>query len=237
MISRQFTHKLKTLHSFQRSLTSIPNPQTNPKFVDSRFAPPNFETESAVVYHSIISSDEAASLIMDIEPRMKRRRYEKGHWDAVIKGYKEIEFGGFDLLNGSLDAMSRIKKILAKEYGVMNWLPCHVIDLKEDGELTAHVDSVRFSGGIVAGLSLMSPSVMRLRPDATPLDDKSSDVDNGHVDLYLPPLSLYVLSGVSRYEYTHELLPTNSIFQESMSREFNVTRGRRISIIFRDAKE
>ena len=47
---------------------------------------------------------------------------------------------------------------------VTSWLPCHAIDLSKDGRLDAHVDSVKFSGGIVAGISLLSDSIMRLRP-------------------------------------------------------------------------
>ena len=54
------------------------------------------------------------------------------------------------------------------------------------------------------------------------------------------PLSLYVLSGMSRYSYTHELLPSGSAFDllEAKDgvppRRVDVVRGRRLSIIFRD---
>jgi alkylated DNA repair protein alkB family protein 7 len=51
------------------------------------------------------------------------------------------------------------------------------------------------------------------------------------VDLFLPPLSLYVLSGPSRYSYTHELLPTGDTFGGVA-----VERDHRLSVIFRDAK-
>ena len=187
----------------------------------------------------------------------------------------------------------------------IQWLPCHAIDLKQkSSEITAHVDSIRFSGEIVAGLSLGSASIMRLQQpilSATnnidvdvdvdvDVDNSDDDDDNndqkednsgdGHVDLYLPPLSLYVLSGVGRYELTHEILPSGMEFtfqsfpkQSSPRERFNgnnsndceddilnksnddddddddddidamtnrktiiVDRDRRISIIFRDAK-
>lgn len=114
----------------------------------------------------------------------------------------------------------------------MTWLPCHAIDLKKDGELKAHVDSVRFSGGMVAGVSLLSSSIMRLRPGA----DVGRDPEEGLVDLHLPPLSLYVLSGVSRYQYAHELLPTGSVFESSDGSSIEVERDQRLSVIFRDAK-
>jgi alkylated DNA repair protein alkB family protein 7 len=141
------------------------------------------------------------------------------------------------------EVIGRIRRHLEKTYFDNNetttkkvqWLPCHAIDLRKDGILSPHVDSVRFSGDIVAGLSLQSASIMRLKPV---VDTPSSTVavDGCHVDLYLPPLSLYVLTGVSRYNYTHELLSSGEIFHLQQSNEcIQVDRQDRISIIFRDA--
>jgi alkylated DNA repair protein alkB homolog 7 len=122
-----------------------------------------------------------------------------------------------------------------------SWLPCHVIDLHKEGVLHAHVDSVKFSGDIVAGLSLLSPSIMRLVPD----DD--GDVHDGlvdkcegvhWVDMYLPPRSLYVLADAGRYHYSHRLLPSGSVFYDTYSggEPITVEREHRISVIFRDSK-
>ena len=122
------------------------------------------------------------------------------------------------------------------------WLPCHAIDLHKDGELNAHVDSVRFSGEIVSGLSLLSPSIMRLLPDdgsgADSAVERKNDTSRGWVDLYLPPRSLYVLSSLSRYQYSHQLLPTGSVFREDDDDgpPITVHRDHRLSVIFRDAK-
>ena len=130
----------------------------------------------------------------------------------------------------------------------IQWLPCHAIDLAQDGDLDAHVDSVKFSGGIVCGISLLSDSIMRLRPSGEskrgnqpgqPHQKPISLDANDYVDLYLPKKSLYVLSGLSRYEYTHELLPNRSEFTLVQDGEcdvdvISVERGRRLSIIFRD---
>jgi alkylated DNA repair protein alkB family protein 7 len=103
------------------------------------------------------------------------------------------------------------------------WLPCHAIDLHEEGRLNPHVDSVRFSGNIVSGLSLLSDSIMRLKPQNAGAGSSSSQ---HFIDLILPERSLYVLSGTSRYHFTHELLPSSSLSP----------RARRFSIIFRDSK-
>lgn len=170
------------------------------------------------------------------------RRYEKGHWDAVITDYKEVEL----LDQESLDVESQavIERVRAQlidanyvSRDYVSWLPCHAIDLKRDGELKAHVDSIKFSGDVVAGVSLLSPSIMRLKPDQEGQENEAPENIDGWVDLYLPPLSLYVLSGISRYRYSHELLPSGSVFEYPDGSTVTVERDRRLSVIFRDAKQ
>eukprot|EP00978_Attheya_sp_CCMP212_P004497 scaffold9790_cov40-Attheya_sp.AAC.1 len=255
-------------HSYSYSTWTV-EPRLD--WVDARFAPSNFVKESAIVYPSVLSDEEASSLQQDISIRMKRRRYEKGHWDAVITGYKEVELPDPDatkqrsnlpssrfgpLSNDSETVLRRVRTLLESNDSIWmpsssstnskcetknrTWLPCHAIDLNETGELTAHVDSIKFSGCLVSGLSLLSPSILRLKPAAANEDNEENENDSshvikeGHVDLYLPPKSLYVLSGVSRYQYTHELLPTHSTFGPQ---SISVPRGLRYSVIFRDAKD
>ena len=156
-----------------------------------------------------------------------RRRYEKGHWDAVIADFKEVELTDeTNLLPLSQLAIQNCKQQLLAQHLESTksvFLPCHAIDLNKEGELKAHVDSIRFSGGMVAGLSLLSTSIMRLSHG------------DYFVDLLLPPHSLYVLTGPSRYEYTHELLPSLSYFQKNDGSLLQIERERRVSIIFRDA--
>jgi len=165
-----------------------------------------------------------------------RRRYEKGHWDAVIVNYKEVELADETIDDGKVpEIFERTRTFLESnhlEYQPVKWLPCHGIDLKKEGELKAHVDSVKFSGDLVAGISLKSPAIMRLAPH---VDGVEGPMD-GHVDLYLPPLSLYVLTGVARYRYSHELLKTAATFQGPDGSIFSVDRDHRLSVIFRDAK-
>jgi alkylated DNA repair protein alkB family protein 7 len=155
----------------------------------------------------------------------------------VITDYKEIELAPEEELQElSRSSIQRTRDFLMETYldpETSTWLPCHAIDLKQDGELLAHVDSVRFSGGMVAGVSLLSSSIMRLRPGA----DAGRDPNEGFVDLFLPPLSLYVLTGVGRYEYAHELLSTASSFEHPDGGETAVDREHRLSVIFRDAKQ
>ena len=121
--------------------------------------------------------------------------------------------------------------------------PIHVIDLHPEGYIAPHVDSVRHGGKSVCGLSLLSSSVMRLNhsiPEEYSLLDEKERYDkevkynntkgNHKIDLYLPPNSLYILSGPTRFEYTHEILRDKQSFFGGRE----VPRDRRISLIFRD---
>ena len=309
-------NRLKVLPSIHVSPTSS---HSSPRAdnVNASEAPSDFHLHSALVYPNFLTKEEGDALEIDVLKRMRRKRFESGHWDAVITEYKEVELtipSDANYIHNtrnplsplSCDAISRVRDHLTQTHFIgsimkdverdenpyptrttapVEWLNCHAIHLKKDGELTAHVDSVKFSGGIVAGLSLKSTAIMRLQPAQTSeisntlgesdesdeSDESSSSVSQeiyhhrindqkatnnkgtntsprsekllgkGQVDLLLPPLSLYVLSGVSRYNYTHELLPSASQFEsnfcsdESKIIREEVNRDDRISIIFRDA--
>jgi alkylated DNA repair protein alkB family protein 7 len=122
------------------------------------------------------------------------------------------------------------------------WLPVHVLDLAADGYITPHVDSVKFSGDLVCGVSLLSGAVMTLAPEAPP--DLAAAPD-ARARLYLPRRSLYVLSGHARYRFTHSVdggearrdrapEPEDAHVREVFGEGY--VRERRISLIFRDAK-
>lgn len=249
--------------------------------VNLHHAPNSFDASSAVVYPNFITEEEGKSFIKEISKRMKRRKFEEGHWDSVIVGYREVELTIQDDLIRSpnsdvliqiseaentqpfINAIRKTRRHLEDNHfgnnpiGSIKWIPCHAIDLSKDGRLDAHVDSVKFSGDIVAGISLLSDSIMRLKPctDEWKREQNEDSAcrlsdEEGYVDLYLPTLSLYVLSGMSRFIYTHELLASGATFEFSGSEDsnlenyskdddrerfkINVDRDRRLSIIFRD---
>ena len=166
---------------------------------------------------------------------MYRKRYLRGHWDAVIQKYREFTFTDVDpaLNNFVFDPIrALIHQNHLNQNSSVRWLPPHVIDLHEDGGISAHVDSTRFSGSVVCGLSLLSTCIMRLRPANE--DGTSNDDHTKFVDLLLEPGSLYVLQGDGRYKYSHELRPSNATFVRPCRDPQMVPRARRFSIIFRD---
>ncbi|KAM4888922.1 alpha-ketoglutarate-dependent dioxygenase alkB homolog 7, mitochondrial isoform 2-T2 [Thomomys bottae] len=100
----------------------------------------------------------------------------------------------------------------------------HVLDLEPQGYIKPHVDSVKFCGTTIAGLSLLSSSVMRLVHTQEP---------GQWLELLLEPGSLYILRGAARYDFSHEILRD----EESFFGERHIPRGRRISVICRSLPE
>ncbi|KAJ2491162.1 hypothetical protein IWW37_002513 [Coemansia sp. RSA 2050] len=104
------------------------------------------------------------------------------------------------------------------------WLPPHILDLHEDGEILPHVDNPDYSGFTVGGLSLLGSAVSTFKH----VDDPSISVD-----VLLAPKSLYFMTNRIRYQFTHEITvdPEQRQWQGKL-----VQRARRISLMFRDAK-
>ena len=96
----------------------------------------------------------------------------------------------------------------------------HILDLAANGAIKPLVDAVRFCGPIISGLSLASDCVMRFAKTSNPKE---------FVDLLLPRRSLYVMSGFTRYECTHEIFgPEESFFKGN-----SIKRERRVSLVCR----
>ena len=160
--------------------------------------------------------------------KLKRQRLSKTHWDSVIIGYKEKEIDDFDSPSEVSDIVEGVRSLLLSNHLQVHndFLPIHIIEYLpgDKSKLKPHVDSVKFSGGIVAGLSLGAERVMRL--------STASDEEGGNekkiVDVVLPVGSLYVLEKEARYDMAHEMLPFEG--------EDGEEGEGRIAYIFRDRK-
>ena len=126
-----------------------------------------------------------------------------------------------------------------------------------------HIDSIKFSGDLISGLSLSSTRTMNLVRDLQ--QDNLSFIrdecerkviqealeENEHqqqtsknpiisrkqeerfpkeIQLVLPPRSVYIMKGLSRYHYSHAVLGKSSHPPDPNVVEFK----RRISLIFRN---
>ncbi|XP_049645424.1 alpha-ketoglutarate-dependent dioxygenase alkB homolog 7, mitochondrial [Suncus etruscus] len=173
--------------------------------------------DEAVVRPGFLSAAEEETLSRELEPELRRRRYEYDHWDAAIHGFRETEKARWTEASRTI-----LQRVQAAAFGPGQALlsSVHVLDLEPRGYIKPHVDSVKFCGTTIAGLSLLSPSVMRLVHTQDPGE---------WLELLLEPGSLYILRGSARYDFSHEILRD----EESYFGERRVPRGRRISVICR----
>jgi len=115
--------------------------------------------------------------------------------------------------------LDRLKKVaFAPDSPILDC--AHVLDLSEKGHIKPHLDSIKYCGNTIAGISLLSASVMRL------VSIKQPEV---FITAYLPRRSLYVMKDTARYDFNHEILD-NSV---SVFRKEKVPKTRRVSIICR----
>ncbi|KAM6913458.1 alpha-ketoglutarate-dependent dioxygenase alkB homolog 7, mitochondrial [Lycodopsis pacificus] len=165
-----------------------------------------------------ITEEEEGSFLRELEPGLKKKRYEFDHWDDAIHGYRETERARWGA--ACEEVMNRVRSVAFPEGGPLLG-PVHVLDLDKTGYIKPHIDSVKFCGSTIAGLSLLSDSIMRLvKEDAT----------DEWVDVLLPRLSLYILRDQARYNFTHQILRD----EESVFNGQKVPRLRRISVICRN---
>lgn len=95
------------------------------------------------------------------------------------------------------------------------------------------MDSVKFSGGIVSSLSLLSARVLRLTPDTTQSLD-TSVATHDLVEVVLQPRALYILTNAFRYYYNHEILGEAQVVKLIPKEKCPSKIDRRLSVMFRD---
>ncbi|XP_068130303.1 alpha-ketoglutarate-dependent dioxygenase alkB homolog 7, mitochondrial [Hyperolius riggenbachi] len=165
-----------------------------------------------------VTEEEEAELCRELEPVLRKKRYEAGHWDDAIHGFRELE--RLQWSPGCTAVLQRVReKAFSPEEAQLSLV--HVLDLQKEGYIKPHVDSVKFCGSTIAGLCLLSSSIMRLACVQNPEE---------RADLLLPRRCLYIISGAARYDFTHEILRD----EESFFNGEHVARGRRISVICRN---
>jgi hypothetical protein len=109
----------------------------------------------------------------------------------------------------------------------------HVLDLAATGVIAHHVDSWKFSGGLVGGLCLLSDAVMSLAPDPEhwPRGAALPPPEQREARLLLPRRCLYALTREARYCWGHAVLPG----RQAAGGGVEVVKGRRVSVLVRDA--
>ncbi|XP_060748299.1 alpha-ketoglutarate-dependent dioxygenase alkB homolog 7, mitochondrial isoform X2 [Tachysurus vachellii] len=170
------------------------------------------------VLQNFISEEEEADFLQELDPGLKRKRYEFDHWDDAIHGFRETERLQW---GGTCGRVVERLQVAAFPEGSPLLGPVHVLDLDKAGFIKPHVDSVKFCGSTIAGLCLLSDSVMRL---------VSVENSADWVCLLLQRHSLYILRNEARFKFTHEILKD----EESFFSGRRIPRQRRISVICRN---
>ncbi|KAL0818647.1 hypothetical protein ABMA28_009070 [Loxostege sticticalis] len=176
-------------------------------------------TRDMQVLPDFVTEEEEASLLAELEPVLKRMRYEFDHWDNAIQGFRETERSNWNEANSKV--LARVRDVAFASPAVGEPLPhTHVLDLAAAGFIKPHVDAVRFCGGVIAGLCLASGAVMRLRHE-----------QHQHLalDALIDRRCLYIMRGTARYDFNHAVLGG----EESAWRGQKLPRRRRIAVITR----
>lgn len=190
------------------------------------------------LFERFLSVDEEQSLMAEVEQVIQRMRYEYDHWDDAIHGYRETERKNWYPQNRLV--LDRVGKF-AFDSEVMPYV--HILDLARDGIIKPHVDSSRYCGNIIAGLSLLTDCIMRLRrvdekkyyqgKNANEIQVKANDEATNefgyYVDVLLQQRSLYIMRDSARYKFTHEVLAPGAEFKGAA-----IEKDRRVSIICRN---
>uniref|UniRef100_A0A8C4Q2I5 AlkB homolog 7 n=1 Tax=Eptatretus burgeri TaxID=7764 RepID=A0A8C4Q2I5_EPTBU len=172
------------------------------------------------VCEEFVSPREEQILLEEVEPSFRKLKYQFDHWDDAIHGYREIEREKW-----GAEAAPLLHRVCETAFGTGREVSplIHVLDLDAHGYIKPHVDSIKFCGNTIAGLSLLSTCIMRF------VHERTAE----QMDVLLRRRSLYIMWDKVRYEFTHEILKNEESYYEGK----HIPRSRRIAIISRNFPE
>lgn len=206
--------------SYSSSSFATPSSSSPPLHL-YRIAPGlSFDPSHLVVLPEFVSEGEEQALLAEVDLPLRKLRYDAHHWDNAIRFYRELHKSKWTPTSSAILARVRQLPCFSEEQVQLSSV-AHVLDLEAvRGEVLPHVDSLDYVGKTVSGISLLSPSIMRLQ------HVQSSLV----VDVLLPTRSLYIMRRSARYDYSHAVLGGPSLEWQGRV----LPRDRRIAFLFRD---
>ena len=189
------------------------------------------------VIPSFVTEEEEASLEACCAPSLQKKPWERDHFDAVIKNYRESQILASKLPPPAAAAVARALAHFPAAAGAP-LDTVHALELSPTGCIDAHVDSVKFSGGVVAGLCLRSEALMHLLPDEGAAEEGRAPTalaakknSSPLVKVLLPRRCLYLLTGEARYGWGHAIPLQGTFYGRTVARG---PQGR-LSVMLRDA--
>ncbi|GBB86132.1 hypothetical protein RclHR1_01260003 [Rhizophagus clarus] len=193
---------------------------------------PNFSISDFILFPNHFTQQEQEFLTTRSLEKLKRvfgkkTVYQPSHFDHIIHNYRECQITNWT--NGDNEIEQEINNLLDnkvyKLFSKIKWLPIHILELAESiGGIKPHVDNIEYSGNIVVGICLISPTVMVLRHINNP---------GCKFSVLLEPGCLYIQRDTIRYNFTHEIPidPEQHKFKNNL-----IPKRHRISLMFRNAK-
>jgi alkylated DNA repair protein alkB family protein 7 len=162
-------------------------------------AAPELDQSLLHVWTDVITEEEEERLKDELVATLRRRRYSQNHWDAVIVKFRETERAWGSWEDDNRETLARMRSIVSEAIpdgaSVNRFLgAAHVLDVAADGYILPHVDSVKASGTLIAGLSLLSDCDMtlRYRPGMSAGDGWEQELDTDSVvEVKLPRCVLF----------------------------------------------
>ncbi|KAF7353616.1 2OG-FeII-Oxy-2 domain-containing protein [Mycena venus] len=141
--------------------------------------------------------------------------FEEGHYDGVIKLYREMHLTSWP---SDVPELSPILERLHSLFPPQD-IQTHLLHLASNGEILPHIDNLSASGSWILGVSLGAERLLLLEP-------KNGNGDSFQV--LLPSGSVYIQRDSLRYDYKHSILVGGTY----EGRELR--GGERVSIMIRD---
>ncbi|CAJ0642326.1 13011_t:CDS:2, partial [Entrophospora sp. SA101] len=148
--------------------------------------------EDFILFPNHLNESEQSFLVEKSSKKLKRAFgkevvYQDAHFDDVIHGYRECQATHWSTdtaTNGKDEEEDKVNELFKKKFYDLfsneniKWLPIHILELADYGGM-----KLLYSGGIVAGISLISSTVMIFR---------HKDDPEIQFSVLLEPGSLYV---------------------------------------------
>lgn len=167
------------------------------------------------LFEGIISREVEAALTAQFEQAEKETH--DGHYDAFTF-YDPIAFDAIFVptVRQLFERMRRLA-IFPVSQGEPRVLGCTMVGYEVEGGIPRHIDSDALSGDTVCVLSIGSTAVLHFYKQGS----------NREYQAVIPPRSLYVMAGESRYQWSHAIHPGPWVVEGKP-----IKRSRRFAILF-----
>lgn len=167
------------------------------------------------LHEGFISRETETALMAQFEQAEKEAN--DGHYDGFTfmdpEAFDNIFIPTIEHVFARMRMLNAFPTAIGRELVV----GCTMIGYEVDGFIKRHVDSDALSGDVVCVLSMGSAAVLNFYRDGTAREYQA----------VVPPRSLYIMGGESRYKWSHELKPGPWVVQGK-----KIPRTRRFAMVF-----